>query len=93
MSDSMFICLVCGKVYPKTCPTCPDRGDGRGCTVAHIKDSLRRCTNNAEVTNCADHFYRERTILRRAGGDAGVMALQINNLIQHMRDSIRAGAG
>lgn len=89
MSNSLFICAVCGKVYEETCPTCPDRGNGRGATVQQIKDALGKCTNNAEVSACKQHYAPHIQRLRRHGGDARTMAIQIDNLVDYMRREVR----
>ena len=83
--------MVCGKVYPETCPTCPDRGGGRGVTVGHIEDMLRKCTKNADVTGCLDHFQRHIQILRGAGQECRTMAILIDNLVDYRRMAIRRG--
>jgi hypothetical protein len=81
----MFICGVCGKVYPDDCPTCPDRGAGRGVTVAEIKDALRKAPTMADVNDAAKHFGAQVAMLDRAGGDAKTMAIQIRNLARFRR--------
>ena len=89
MSNNLFICEVCGGVYPDTCPTCPDRGNGRGVTVKHIKDALRACSTNPEISKCREHFGRHIATLRKAKGDANVMATQIENLVAYRRNVTR----
>lgn len=81
----MFICEVCGKVYPETCPTCPDRGNGRGVTVHQIKQALRDSPKVADVNDTARHFGRHVAILAREGGEARTMAIQIRNLVRYRR--------
>ncbi|MBV7408743.1 hypothetical protein [Maritimibacter sp. DP1N21-5] len=88
MGENLFICEVCGGVYPDTCPKCPDRGNGRGVTVATIKAALRACTSNAEISNCRGHYGRHVATLRRHGGTAKTMAIQIDNLVGWMRHEL-----
>lgn len=85
MSEAMFICDGCGKVYAETCPTCPDRGNGRGFTVGQIKQALRDSQTVGDVNHTAKHFGRHVAILEREGGDARAMAIQIKNLASYQR--------
>lgn len=89
MSNNLFICEVCGGVTPDDCLKCPDRGNGKGVTVQQIKDALNRCSNNPEITNCRQHFGRHIATLKRAGGEARTMAIQIENLVDYKRREIR----
>jgi len=91
-ADDLFICEVCGGVYPETCPKCPDRGSGRGCTVGRIKDSLRRCKKHADLTDCRKHFGRHIATLKRSDTEfAKVSAIHIENLVMYQRNMIRQG--
>jgi len=85
MSEAMFICDGCSKVYAETCPTCPDRGHGRGVTVHQIKQALRDSPTIGDVNHTAQHFGRQVAILDRAGGDARTMAIHIRNLAKYRR--------
>lgn len=85
MSEAMFICEGCGKVYPETCPTCPDRGNGRGVTVHQIKEAIRNSQTVGDVNFTAQHFGQHVAILDRAGGMARSMAIQIKNLAKYRR--------
>lgn len=77
---------------PDDCPRCPDRGDGRGVTVPHIKYSLNRCRTQADVTDCRKHFGRHIATLKRSNTEgAKVMAIQIENLVEYRRLCIRRG--
>lgn len=89
--DDLFICEKCGGVYPETCPKCPDRGDGRGCTVGHIKDCLRHCKTHADLTDCRKHFGRHIATLKHSGAVARVSAIHIENLVIYQRNMIRQG--
>lgn len=91
MSEAMFICEGCGKVYPDTCPTCPDRGNGRGVTVHQIKQALRDSPTVGDVNHTAKHYGRHVAILEREGGDARTMAIQIKNLASYQRNLIGEG--
>lgn len=81
----MFICLVCEKVYADTCPTCPDRGDGRGVTVEAILQAFRDSPTVGDVNSTVKHFARHVAILDKAGGKARTEAIIIRNLAGYRR--------
>ena len=85
MSNNLFICEVCGGVMPDDCPTCPDRGKGKGVTVDQIKQAIDASSNNPEVTKTREHFARHIATLRKVGGAANTMAIQIENLVRYKR--------
>lgn len=85
MTNALFICEVCGKVYPDTCPTCPDRGSGRGVTVHQIKKALIASPTVADVNDTARHFGQHVKTLEDWGQDARTMAIQIKNLASYRR--------
>jgi hypothetical protein len=84
----LFICEVCGNVFPDDCPTCPDRGAGRGVTVEAILQAFRDCPTVGDVNDTAKHFARHVEILRRAGGQARTEAIIIRNLAAYRRAMI-----
>lgn len=81
----MFICEVCGKVFDDDCPTCPDRGDGRGVTVERIKNNLRSCATMGDVNTTAMHYRHHVQALEAAGGKYRTEAIIIRNLAAYMR--------
>jgi|GEM_PF-4396433 len=85
MTLRTFICGGCSKVYPETCPTCPDRGHGRGVTVDQIMQALRDSPTVADVNHTARHYGQQVALLDQAGGDARTMAIQIRNLAKYRR--------
>lgn len=88
MTHAIFICEVCGGVFDQTCPTCPDRGGGRGFTVGEIMDHLRACKTVADVNACATNFGSHvRALLAPGHGVEGAktMAIQIKNLAKYRR--------
>lgn len=87
----MFVCEQCWGVYPDTCPTCPDRGNGRGVTVDQIKQAFRDCPSVASVNATAQHFARHVALLEREGGEARTLAIHIKNLAKYMRREIQKG--
>jgi hypothetical protein len=89
MTEATFICEVCWKAYPKTCPTCPDRGAGRGVTVAQIKDAMRSAPDHASLNATHDHYRKHIGILSRTK-DTRAMSIQIDNLASHRHDAMRA---
>jgi len=92
VSDNLFICESCGSILPDDCPRCPDRGNGKGYTVRQIKDAIKRCRTHGDVSDCRKHFARHIVSLKRKRGDAAVMAIQIENLVQYQCNGINAGA-
>jgi hypothetical protein len=88
LSAAMFICEICGNVFPEDCPTCPDRGSGRGVTTGQILEAFRACTKVADVNDAARHFRQHVTILDRAGGPAKTEAIIIRNMAAYMRHTI-----
>lgn len=80
-----FICEVCWSVFAVTCPTCPDRGSGRGVTVAKIREDFQACPTVADVNATARHYAQHVAALDRAGGSARTMAVQIRNLAAYQR--------
>ena len=88
-TEATFICQICWKAFAETCPTCPDRGSGRGVTVARIKEDIRACPTVADVNNTAKHYAEHVAVLDRAGGGARTMAIQIRNLAAYRRREVK----
>ena len=89
MTNALFICEVCKNVYLDTCPTCPDRGNGPGFGVQQIKDAIRAAPTVADINDTARHFGWHVERLKREGGAARTMAIQIQNLAAYRRQQIQ----
>ena len=81
----IFICQVCGKAFLDDCPTCPDRGDGRGVFAAEILDAFRACPTVGDVNTTAQHYRCHVETLDKAGGEFRTEAIIIRNLARYMR--------
>lgn len=88
MSNALFICNVCWKVHENTCPTCPDRGNGRGVTVQRIKDVLNEAPDHASINATIAHYQKSINALNRSR-QGRVMAMQIENLADHLRSGMK----
>lgn len=90
VSDHLFICEVCGGVFPDTCPECPS--GGKGVTVHTIKDHLRASPDDPSVTATRTHYGRHVATLKRSRTDgAKTSAIQIENLVRYRHQCIREG--
>lgn len=84
----MFVCLICKKVFALTCPTCPDRGGGRGATVEEIKDAIRAAPNVPSINAAAKDFGPHVVILSQFSKASKTMAIQIKNLAAYRRKEL-----
>ena len=88
MSDAIFICKDCGRVYPE-----PQDGHRSGFTVRQIKQAFRDSPTIADVNDTAKQFGFYVALLARSGGEAATMATQIRNLAGYRRNQLGGGFG
>ena len=81
MSNALFICENCGGVAPDTCPDCGE--DAKGVTVQTIKDHINAVPDHPSVQEVRRHYGKHIATLTKKGGEAGVMAIQIHNLVDY----------
>lgn len=87
MSNALFICENCGGVALHTCPDCGE--DARGATVKTIKAHINAVPDHPSVQEARKYYGRHIATLKRKGGDAGVMAIQIENLVEYRCEQFR----
>jgi predicted ATP-dependent serine protease len=86
--NDLFICEACGGVEPDTCPKCPQVEKPTGVTVAAIKKHLEAATNRTAIETTRTHYARHVATLRKKGGEAKTMAIQIDGLVLYLRNGV-----
>jgi predicted ATP-dependent serine protease len=87
-ANDLFICETCGGVEPDTCPKCPQVEKPTGVTVAMIKERLDAATDQTALEATRKHYARHVATLRKKGGEAKTMAIQIDDLVKYLRNGV-----
>jgi predicted ATP-dependent serine protease len=87
-ANDLFICESCGGVEPDTCPKCPQVEKPTGVTVATIKEHLEAAPDRTALETARKHYARHVATLRKKGGEAKTMAIQIDELVKYLRNGV-----
>jgi predicted ATP-dependent serine protease len=87
-ANDLFICETCGGVEPDTCPKCPQVEEPTGVTVAMIKERLEAAPDRMALEAARKHYARHVATLRKKGGEAKTMAIQIDELVLYLRNGV-----